>query len=95
MDHEDDGGTDAGTAEKRLFICRMLDRHRVGRGDKAVGIFLAEHWTREMEERFGPPGAPRTIREWLKLRGRPDDRSLDDMLDLRTTRARRATRSSD
>lgn len=57
-------------AAKRLVQCAMLDRADIGNGDKAISIFMHEHWTADLVARFGPADPPRTIRHWRTRAGR-------------------------
>jgi len=50
--------------EKLKFTIDLLDANRVRQGEKAIWLFLAEAWTPDLLDRFGPYDDPWRIRRW-------------------------------
>lgn len=66
--------------EKIAATCELLDLHRVGDGEKAIAIGLAQHWTQQLLLRFGPPLSPATVRRWRAMKRLHGSRYLDERL---------------
>lgn len=45
-------------------VISMLDAANVANGEKAIWIYLAAHWTPDLEAAFGKPDEPWKIRRW-------------------------------